>query len=153
MAGGRDMPSEAGVQPPPGAMISRDILGGQSWKGTQSPPTMCSWKEESPRVPPQLHTATSPTVLTQDYSAAREVAFWATSLPAHKQDDTGARSGPSPGGSGFTGPRSQRPESTGLCESLAKPSEGWQKGVNPRLCRWPEFQISLAFTEVELILP
>ena len=69
------MPSGAGVQPPPGAMISRDILGGQLWKGTQSPPRMCSWGDQSPRVTPQLYTTPPPTVLTQDHSAAREVGF------------------------------------------------------------------------------
>lgn len=35
VAGGRDMPSGAGVQPPCGAVISWYILGGQLWKGTR----------------------------------------------------------------------------------------------------------------------
>lgn len=47
-------------------------------------------------------------------------------LPAHRQDDTGARSG-YPWGLRLHWAESQRPESTGLCGNLVKLSEGWQR--------------------------
>ena len=147
------MPSGAGVQPPCGAMISWYILGGQLWKGTRIHRACAHGRSSLPethhRCTPHPSNSPDPRLVCCQGGGLPT----GHTLPAHKQEDTRARCGPSPGGSGLAGPRSQRPESTGLCESLVKPSKGWQKGVNPRLCRWPGFQISLAFTEVELILP